>query len=75
MTFVFDLLPRDHLKAFEQCLGLAPAVRLDDADDNVDVFSRLGLSRQQHLIRLADPRRGAEKNLKPPATLLFCRGE
>ena len=63
VTLVFDLLPRDDLEAFKQCLGLAPAVRLDDADDNIDAFSPLGLSRQQHLIGLADARRGAEKNL------------
>ena len=55
--------------------GLAPAVGLDDADDNVDPVAPPGLCRQEHLVCLADTGRGAEKNLQPPATLLFCRGE
>ena len=75
MALVLDLLPRDHLEAFEQCLGLPSAMSLDDADDDVDAVAPLGLRRQQHLVGLADPRCGAEKNLQPPATLLFCRGE
>ena len=66
---------RDDLEAFEQRLGLAPAVRFDDADDDIDAVAPPGLSRQQHLVGLADPRRGAEKNLQPAAALLFCRGE
>src|SRR5262249_32040429 len=36
MTLVFDLLSRDHFEAFKQRLGLAPAVTLDDTDDNID---------------------------------------
>ena len=75
VALVFDLLPRDDLEAFEQRLGLAPAMRLDDADDDIDAVAPLGLRGQQHLVGLADPRRGAEKNLQPPAAFLFCRGE
>src|SRR6266567_462104 len=75
VAFVLDLLPRDHLEALEQCLRLAPAVRLDDADDDIDPISPLGLSRQQHFIGLADSPRGTEKNLQPPAALLLRRGE
>ena len=66
---------RDDFEAFEKRLGLAPAVRLDDADDDIDPFAPLGLRRQQHLVGLADARRGAEKNLQPAAALLFGRGE
>ena len=75
MPFVLDLLSRNHLEAFEERLGLAPAMRFDDTNDNVDPVAQPGLRRQQHLVGLADPGRGAEKNLQPPATLLFCRGE
>ncbi len=50
-------------------------MRLDDADHNIHTVSPLGLSRQQHFVGLADPRRGAEKNLQPPAALLFRRSE
>ena len=40
MALVFDLPPRNHFEAFEQRLGLAPAVRLDDADDDIDPSRR-----------------------------------
>ena len=75
VALVFDLLPRDHLEAVEQRLGLAPTMRLDDADEDIDPVAPLGLRGKQHLIGLADSRRGAEKNLQPPAALLLGRGE
>ncbi len=75
VTLVVDLLPRDHFETFEQGLGLAPAMRLDDANDDIDPLTPLGLSRQQHLVGLADARRGAEKDLQPSAAFLLRRGE
>ena len=75
MALVLDLPPRDDLEAFEKRFGLPPAMRFDNADNNVDTFAPPGLSRPQHLIGLADPRRGAEKNLQPPAAFLFRRGQ
>jgi hypothetical protein len=75
MALVLDLPPRDDLEAFEKRFGLPPAMRFDNADNNVNTFAPPGLSRQQHLIGLADPRRGAEKNLQPPAAFLFRRGQ
>ena len=75
VAFVFDLLPRDRLEAVEQGLGLAPAMRLDDADDDIDPLTPLGLRRQQHLIGLADPGCCAEKYLQPAAALMLGRGQ
>ena len=62
MAVVFDLAPRNDFEVFEQRLGLAPAMRLDHADDQVDALAPLGLRRLQHLIGLADTRCGAEEN-------------
>ena len=62
-------------RAFEERFGLAPAMRLDHADDHIDAVALLGSRGQQHLVGIADPWCGAEKYLQPPATLLFCRGE
>ena len=39
MAFVLHLLSRDDLEAFEKGFGLASAVRLDDADDDVAPFA------------------------------------
>jgi hypothetical protein len=75
VTLVLDLLSWDRLETFEQRFGLAPAMRLDEADHDIDPFASPGLGRQQHLICLADPRRSAEKNLKPAAALLFRCGK
>ncbi len=75
MALVFDFLTRDDLDALQQGLGLAPAVRLDDADHDIDALAPLGLCREQHLIGLADARRGAEKDLEAAATFLPGRVE
>ena len=71
VAFVFDLAPRNDLQAVQQGLGLAASVRLDDPDDHIDALAPLGLRRQQHLVGLADARRGAEKDLEPTAALLI----
>src|SRR5262249_55568176 len=73
VTLVVDLPPRDLFETFEQDLGLAPPMRLDNPDNNIDPVAPPGLSRQQHLVGLADPRCGAEKNLQPAAAFLLGR--
>src|SRR6266851_4196130 len=75
VALVLDLLPRNYLEAFEQGPGLASAMGFDDADDNIDTLAPPGLSRQQHLVSLADARSSAEKDLQAPAALLLRRGE
>src|SRR5437016_3694239 len=75
VTLVLDLLPRDDFEAFEQGLGLAPAMGLDHADDDINPITPSGLSRQQHLVGLADAGCGAEKDLQAPAALLLGCGE
>jgi len=69
MALVFDALARDDFEPGEQRLGLLAAMRLDQRGDDIDAFAMLGLCRLQHLIGLADPRRGAEKQLEPAARL------
>ena len=63
VTLVLDLLPRNYLEAFEQGLGLMPAMSLDHADDDIDPVASPSLSRQQHLIGLADAGCCAQKDL------------
>ena len=62
VAFVFDLAPGDDLQALQQNLGLLPPVRLDDTDHEIGTLSPFRLGRQQHLVRLADARRGTEEN-------------
>ena len=57
--------------AFEQRLGLAPTMRLDDAGDDVDAFARETPSREQHRVGLADARRRAEVDPQPAASGRF----
>src|SRR5262249_4615276 len=75
MSLVIDLTPRNVLKPAEQSLGLAAPVRLDDADDHIEALAPLGLRRLQHLIGLADTRRGAEKDFQPSPAFLLSRIE
>ena len=75
MPFVLDLLSRNHLEAFKESLGLAPAVRLDDADYDIDPVAPPALRRKQHLVSFAYPWRSTEKNLQTATALLLCRGE
>ena len=67
-------LARQDLEALEQRLGLLAAVRLDDADDDVDALLQLGAGRLQHLVGLADPRRGTHEDLEPAHMLPFPPG-
>ncbi len=75
MALIFDLLAGNHFEAVYQRLGLVPAMRLDDANDDIDAVALFGLSRQQHLVRLADPRGRTEKDLQAAAALLVRRSE
>src|SRR5262249_42882239 len=75
MSFVVDLLPWNHLEAFQQHLGLAPPVSFDDADHDIDAVAPPGLGRQQHLVSLANPRSRPQENFQAAAALLSCRGE
>src|SRR5215472_9198855 len=75
MSYVVDLLPWNHLEAFQQHLSLAPPVSFDDADDDIDAIAPPGLGRQQHLVCLANPRSCPQENFQVAAALLFCRGE
>ena len=70
VALVLDLLPGNGFEAVEQRLGLAPAVRLDDADHDIDPLAPLGLGRLQHLVRLAHAGSRSEKDLEPAAPLL-----
>ena len=63
------LARQNDLEALEQRLGLLAAVRLDHADDDIDALVPLGARRLQHLVGLADARRGAEKILSRPSGL------
>ncbi len=67
---VLDAPPRDDLEAGDQRFGLLAAMRLDDADDDVDAFRQPRPRRLQHLIGLADARRGAEEYLEATAILV-----
>ena len=73
VTLVLDLPAGYGFEADEQRLGLAPSMRLDDADDDVDALAALRLRRHQHLVGLANPRRGADKYLEATAGLAFGR--
>ena len=74
-VLVFDALARDDLEPVEQRLGLLAAMRLDDADDDVDALLQPGARLLQHLIGLADAGRRAEEDLEPAgaAFLAFAR--
>ena len=50
-------------------------MRLDHANHHIDTLAALGLGVLQHLIGLADARRGAEKNLQPAAPFLLGLGQ
>ena len=56
-------------KPLVSTVGFDAAVRLDHADDDVDAFEPALTALAQHLIGLADARRGTEKHLEPPARL------
>src|SRR6185437_405697 len=61
-----------NLQAREQRLGLGAAVRLDEADDDVDALLLQPLRARQHGVSLADAGRRADEDQQPPA-LAGCR--
>ncbi len=64
-----DFQPRHH------GLGLLAAMGFENADDDVDALCPPGAGGLQHLVRLADPGRRAEKDLQASAMLAACRLE
>ena len=63
---IIDHAARQHLEALEQRAGLGAAVRLDEADDDVDPLVLQAARALQHRIGLADAGRSAEEHLEPP---------
>ena len=70
---ILDLAPRQHLEARELGLGLGAAVGLDDTDHDVDALFPAPARRLQHLVGLADARRGAEEDFQLAARFLLRR--
>ena len=75
LVAVDDRLARQNLEAFDQLLGLAPAMGLDQTGDDIAPARFLGAGGGQHGVGLADAGRGAEKNLQMPAALLLGEGQ
>src|SRR5262249_24493032 len=68
LTSVLDAPARDDLEALQQRLGLTAAVGLHDADDDVVAVLLAGAGLLQHLVGLADARRGTDEDSQlPPA--------
>ena len=63
---------RNDLEAFQQRFGLAAAVGLDDADDDVVAVLLAGVGLLQHLVGLADAGRGADENPQLADAPLFA---
>ncbi len=70
-ALVDDVPPRDDLKAGKEFLGLLAAMGLDDAHHHVHALAVLGLGGEQHFIRFADARRGAQEDFQPPPVAIF----
>ncbi len=68
-ALVVDAPARDGREPDDQRLGLAPSMRLDDADGDIDALAPLGLRRLQHLEGLADAGRRPQEDLQLAATL------
>jgi hypothetical protein len=71
LVLVFQPLARQDFKAFQQRLGLRPAVGFNHADDNIDAGFQLGMCALQHLIGLADPGGGTDKDLEPAGLIVI----
>ena len=61
-AFVFNPLPRHGLQARKQRLRLLPAMRLDDADDDIVAVALARARGLKHRIGLADAGRGADED-------------
>ena len=57
----------------KQRLRVLPPMRLDDTDDHVDALALPRLRRLQHHVGLADARRRADEDAKPPARTRLAR--
>src|SRR5208283_1973306 len=66
---IVDLFARNLFQAFEQGGGFRAAVRLHQADDDVDSLGLDPLRAQKHGEGLADTGGGAEKDLQPATSL------
>ena len=66
------LLARHDFEAFEQRLGVAAAVGLDDADDDVVAVFFAGVRLLQHFVGLADAGRGADEDTQLADAPLFA---
>ena len=75
LVAVDDRLARKSLEAFGQLLGLAAAMCLDQAGDDVAPAGFLGAGGRQHGVGFADAGRGAEKYLQMPAAFLLGEGK
>ena len=62
LSFIADTPPRNDFQTLQQRLGLPAAVRLHDAGDDVVAVFFAGVRLLQHLVGLADARRGADEN-------------
>jgi hypothetical protein len=60
----------NHSSPSQQCSRLDAAVRLDEADHDVDALAAQPLRTREHRERLPDPRCGAEVDLQPAAARL-----
>ena len=70
VALMLDLSPWDDLVAVDKRLGLAAAVRLDHADDDIDPGLAPVAAVGQHLPRLSDAGRGAEEDFQTAAAFL-----
>ena len=61
---VVDVRPRHHLETGELCGSLGPAVRLDEADDDVRATFGAPATLSEHRVRLPHPWSGAEVDAK-----------
>ena len=71
-ALVVDMFSRNDLQAGQQGFGLRPAMRFDDAGDDVGSGAGARARGRQHFIGLADARRSAEENLQMAAACLFA---
>ena len=69
---ILDRTLRDGLQTVEQCLSLAPPMRLYHRDDDIDAFLVARASGGEHLVGLAHAWGGAEEDLQPAARILLC---
>ena len=71
---ILDPPPRHDLEVLQLRLGVAAAVGLDEADDDVEAARAQRVGLLQHLVGLADARRGADVDAQPrPLRLLDAR--